>query len=764
MRSLKFGLLIFAAALCAAPFAGADTPVVKEIRVENLGRGALDKASVLAYVSLNESEPFDRSVVNKDVKALQRTGRFSQVEVKIEPLAEGVALIFEVRPKLLIRRLTVTGADYYGNHKVAEMIGLAAGDRVDEFVLGARAREIEQEYREKYFPRTEVTWEIEELDDGRADVRIAVDEGARSRVRRIEFTGNTVFSDSELRSRMKQKRFNPFNPIAWLTGRGKLDRDVLAADLQTIRTLYRNRGYLDVQARAAEVRYVTPKRMAVDIHIDEGLQYRVGDVRVEGIELFDKEQVTQGLTLEKYDVASAEALEAEAQKLRDFYGIRGYVRTSVRPVLTANATQSSVDIRYEVKEGAQAYVKDVKIRGNQVTQDKVIRRELVIYPGDLYNDVRVRRSERRLMNLGYFSLVNSYPEATADPEKYDVVFEVEEQQMGQMALGAGFSSVDELTGFFEISHGNFDLTGWPPVGAGQKVKARTTLGTERTDYDLSFVEPWFLNRKLALGVDLFSHDKRFLSDEYDQQNEGLQLSLSKSVGRFSRLSLTYAFENIDVYNVRTNASLRIQEEEGLRSKSAMTLSLTRDTRDNYFLPSRGNRTTLSATYAGGVLAGDTEIYSLNFRSSQYWTLWWNNVLSLRARAGVVDSYGDSERVPIFDRYFLGGAYTIRGFRFRDVGPIDEEEEPLGGNTMAFATLEYSIPTVENIRLACFYDTGMVWEDAYDFSGGLNSSYGVGIRFDVPMLPLRFDYSWPLETDPHNEESGGRFSFVIGYVN
>lgn len=737
---------------------------VDEIRVQNMGGGPLDEQSVKAYISVRRGETFDRSAVNKDVRRLQETGRYTQVEVNVEQEDGRLALVYAVRPRRVIRKLTVTGADDLGNRKVLEVMELKAGDRVDEFLLGARAKRVEREYADRFFPDAEVSWEMMPLGDGQVDVTLRVSEGRRARLRRIHFIGNTEFSDRALRRKMKQKRFNPFNPIAWLSGAGKVEPDVLAADLERIRAAYREAGYLDVQVNTEPLRRLGKTRRALDVRVDEGLQYRVGNVRVEGITLFDPENVTGGMRLETYDLASSRSIAQAAQALRDYYGVRGYIQTQVKPELLANKTQSSVDIVLYVDEGRQAEVRDIEIRGNQVTQDKVIRRELVIYPGDIYNEVRVRRSENRLRNLGYFSVVNSYPEATPSDGLYDVVFEVEEQQMGQMSLGAGFSSVDELTGFFEISHGNFALGHWPPVGGGQKVKARMTLGTERKDYQLSFVEPWFLDRKLSLGIDLFSSEKRFLSDDYDQQNEGVKLSLSTALGRFNRLTAAYSFENIDVFNVSTNASERIRQEEGLRSKSALTLSMTRDTRDSFFKPTRGNRSSLAVTLAGGPLAGDTELYDMSLRTSQYWPLWWDHVLSLRARAGVVETHGDSERVPIFDRYFLGGAYTVRGFKYRDVGPVDEEEEPIGGQSMLYATLEYTLPLMENIRFATFYDTGMVREDAYDFGGDLNSSYGIGLRFDIPMMPLRFDYSWQLESDPHNESGSGRFSFVIGYVN
>jgi len=267
-----------------------------------------------------------------------------------------------------------------------------------------------------------------------------------------------------------------------------------------------------------------------------------------------------------------------------------------------------------------------------------------------------------------------------------------------------------------------------------------------------------------LEVDLFRSDKGYLSRDYDQRNIGGRVGLSRAVGRFSRARLTYGLEEITIRNVSTNASEIIRQEEGARTKSSLTLSYTFDTRDNFFIPTRGNRTVLTSMVAGGPLQGETDIYLLEARSSQFVPLWFDHVFSLRGSAATVDYYGDSDRVPIFDRLFLGGARDIRGFRFRDVGPKDEFGEPTGGQSSAFISAEYTIPIVQNIRFAGFYDIGMVWIDPYDMNtSDLNSAVGVGIRFDIPGFPLRFDYAWPLETDEFNERKSGRFSFMIGYM-
>ena len=465
------------------------------------------------------------------------------------------------------------------------------------------------------------------------------------------------------------------------------------------------------------------------------------------------------------EIASRSSIKRAARAIRDYYGSRGYIRSRAEDQWSTEPDQKFLDVHFVIKEGELAYIRNVRVEGNTRTKDKVIRRELAVFPGEIYDEVKIRRSERRIRNLGFFSSVYSSPLSTEAPDKYDVLFEVEEQKTGQFVVGAGFSSVDNLLGFVELSQGNFDLRAWPHfTGGGQKLKIRAQLGTSRTDTEINFVEPWFLDRRLSLGLSGFRHDRRFLSDDYDQRNTGGSISLGKSLGGFDRIQMRYSLENIEVFDVESDASTAIMEEEGERTKSSLSVELTHDTRDSVFVPTRGNRSSFRVELAGGPLGGETDIYGLEGRLSHFWPVWFDHVINLRLWAAVVEEFGDSDRVPIFDRLFLGGARTLRGFDFRDVGPKDENGEAVGGQTGAYAIGEYTMPIVEKVRLATFYDMGMIWEDSYDVElSDLNSDVGLGIRLDLPQFPLRLDYAWPLEADEFNDKSSGRFNFLLGYV-
>ena len=758
-------LALWAALLCVAPALPAQTPMVREVRVVHEGPGVIDDASVYAFIRLQPGERYNPNTVNRDVRALQETGRFSDVAASLELLPDdaGVDVLYIVRNKPRLRRLTVVGADQLSNRRVRNLLELSIGDRVDDTAMAVAVQKVYERYQRRYYLDPRIEWSIE-IDEATAlaDVTLTVDEGPRASVSRIQFSGNEKVSGRQLRRVMRQRGWRPWS---WLTKNNRYDPYQLDADRDALRREYMNRGHLDVRIGEPEIHDGFGRRIRIVVPVEEGPVYRIGSIDLTGVSLFPTDEVQRAVQLVPGATASLRAIEQSRSNLRDFYGSRGYIHTGTSYRLEPDFEEAVVDLEYRVQEGELSHIRDIHVRGNTRTRDKVIRRELAVMPGDIFDEVRVRRSENRLRNMGFFSMVRSVEIPTDQPDHYDLTFEVEEGQTGQLMAGAGFSSIDRVVGFAEISQNNFDLFGWPYfTGGGQRVQLRTQIGSRRTDVELSFVEPWFLDRQLSLDVNLFRRDARFFSREYEQQNIGGEIGLAHPLGRHSRLRLSYGLEEINIRNVRESASERIREEEGKRSKSALTLSLRRDTRDNYFVPTRGNRSVLSAQWAGGFLQGDTDIYKLEARSSQFVPLWFDHVFSLRGAVEIAETHGDDDRVPIFDRLFLGGPRTVRGFRFRDVGPKDELGEPVGGLTSAFLSAEYTVPVTPNIRLASFYDIGMVNASAYTVdSADWNSAYGVGIRFDIPGFPLRFDYAWPIDTDEFNDRSSGRFSFMIGHV-
>lgn len=759
---------------------------VRELRFERHGGGLVEESAIRSFITLQVGQELTRAALSRDVRALEQSGRFTYVATTVDEAPGGVRVTYIVRSKPRISLIRIEGADDIGNAKVRELLELGPGDLVDDATLAFKAAKVREFYQKRYYPYADLKWTIRVNEtSGTADVVVRVTEGRRATVGRILFDSDIpdpgrgvralraffpwFFKQPpvighDLRKAMKQRQANMWS---WISGAGTYKPEDLDADLEVIRRVLLERGYLDagVGDPVLEPLDTDGKQLKIVIPVREGSQYRLGSIRVQGPQKFPQQDVQRAVTNRPNDLASVTAIERAQQSVRDYYGSKGHIRSDVQYQVKPRAGEPVVDLDIAVRgEGEQARVRDVKIRGNTKTKDKVIRREVTVLPGDIYNQVKVRTSELRLRNLGYFDYVSAVPEDTADPGLFDLALEVEERRTGQFLVGAGFSSIDELFGFVELSQGNFDLFNWPPTGGGQKLRLRGTAGTKRNDLEVSFTEPWFLDRKLALTLNLFRRNRSYFSSLYDQRNTGGDIGIGVPLGTFTRLNLSYGLEQIKIFDVDDTASEFFKRQEGEFLKSSVNATIARDTRDSSFIPTRGTRASLGGMWAGGPLGGEVDVYNIEAQVSTFWPVWFDHVFNIRAWSSVVEAHGDSEDVPIFERLFLGGARTLRGFKYRKVGPKDENGEPIGGSTAWSVTAEYTIPVFERLRFATFYDIGYVYEEAYDWDfSNYNSDWGVGIRLDFPGFPLRLDYAWPLEQDPGEDRKSGRFQFTIGYA-
>ncbi|MFC1497693.1 outer membrane protein assembly factor BamA, partial [Verrucomicrobiota bacterium] len=598
-------------------------------------------------------------------------------------------------------------------------------------------------------------------------------------VSKVEFVGNKQITAKTLKR--VSRRPVAWGPLRWFR-RIRYDREKLEITRITISRFYMDKGFLDARVDSPEINKDENGNLVIKFNITEGVEYRFGEMSVSGVTLFPEAEIRRFIRTRTGDVASTLTIERSVHAIEDYYGSLGYMNASVNTVLDPNASKKNVNIVYSVTEGKRASIRNVLIRGNTRTKDKVIRRELLVYPGDIYNNVKVRRSESVIRNLGHFSFVRSYPVNTPVNEEKDIIFEVEEKRTGQFMFGAGLSSIDNVMGYVEVSQGNFDISGWPFTGGGQKLKLRGQIGGRRQLYELSFVEPWFLDRKLSFGADLYGTSVSY--SEYDVERVGGAVSIGRNLPGPYRMKVRYGLEEVSISDVAaTNEYTNLEtgepfffDTEENRTESSLRLGLTRNTCNNFFAPTRGTYMNIFGSVSGGLLGLDTDLYRLGGRVSHYVPLWFRHVLSLKARVEVVEEYDDTEEIPLSSRLFIGGGKTLRGYDYRDVGPLVEsvvdssKHKPIGGRSMIMGKAEYLIPLVDGIRWAFFYDTGNVWTDAYDFRlDNMASSAGVGIRLDLPGFPIRFDWGWPIYYDDRYfsseddvKEIEESFSFWIGY--
>lgn len=750
---------------------GQNAPIVRQIEIKHVGPAAVSDELVRANIRVKVGDQLAKPSVDDDVRNLYTTGFFYNIRVAEERVTNGVKLIYVVQGKPVLTDIVINGNKKYNDKKLRKKISSQIGDPLDERTLFADKEEIKKFYQKNGYQKTEVKYSLNiNENSGRGTATFEVTEAPKVKIKRVDFEGATAFSQSKLRKVLKTRRRWAFS---WLTGSGILKEDQFEDDKQRLIDFYRENGYIDFRINGdPRFEYPSEKWMVIKFDIFEGAQYKVGSVGVKGNQLFSTEVVMDDLPMQAGDTFTPSGSQDNSQAIRDVYGTKGYIDTRVVSKKSPNIQTGNMDLAYEIDEGDQAFIEKIEIRGNTKTKDKVIRRELAVSPGEVFDQVAVRRSKERLEGLNYFEKVDTSPESTEVPNRRNLVINVEEKNTGNISVGAGFSTIDNVVGFVEVTQGNFDLFNAPYfTGGGQKARMRATIGSRRQDYLISFEEPWFLDRKLKFGVDLYHRKTSFQSSLYDERQTGTSLSLERVLWNdFWRGRVSYTIEDVGIVDVNPSASPELQAEQGTELNSKIGLGLVYDTRRGGLTPNGGHKVEFISEFAGGPVGGSADFFRLETRGSQYFPGFLEgHTIEMLGRIGAAQGY-NGDTVRLFNRYFLGGPRTLRGYRFARVSPRDSTGEPFGGNTYWFGSLEYSVPIIERLRFATFYDVGNVYSSSFSFNPDssrgqqlLQDNVGIGVRLHIPQLgPLRLDYGFPLQHDRNNSGSG-RFNFDIGFT-
>lgn len=734
---------------------------VRDIVVEYVGPPSISKARVIDNLATRIGAPYSERAAEADIRALYATGGVANVRIFAEPYADGVRVTVLLQGRPIIEEILIEGAEQIPLRRVRKEVSSKVGEVLSEEKLEADRQKILKIYEDRNYSDVDVQYRIQEI-AGTNQVRVIfqITEGPRLVIRRINFFGNDSVRSRDLIKVMKTR---PRNILSFFNKSGRLLPAQMEEDRVAIRTLYQNRGFADAEVTDVQTVPLEGTGVELNITIVEGIQYRVNTVKLEGVNIVPSDEIKARLKMVDGSLFTPKGMGDDLKTLRDFYGTRGYVDMLAVPEILP-AGPGSVDVTYRIDEGVQSYVNLINIQGNTRTKDRVIRRELAVKPGEIFDTTLVNVSRQRLENLNYFTRVEMSPADTIVPGRKDLNVIVEEKRTGSFNFGAGFSTIDSLVGFAELQQSNFDLFNWPSfVGGGQRFRIRGQYGLERKDFVVSLTEPWFLGYRLSVGVEGYYREANFLSDVYDQTNYGAVLQARKQLWRSLSGRVEYRIEGIRIFNVDDqSAGQVIQDSAGTYTKSAFSGSLLWDTRDSLFLTRRGEVVELTGFISGGALGGTVEDYGISLEASKYVLLPWDIIFLVKGELAVVDSYGSNDDVPIFDRLYLGGSNNLRGFDYREVGPVDEFNNPIGGSSLGYITFEVTIPIISRVRAAIFSDFGFVNPTAYDFStSNLNGDIGVGLRLDLPIGPIRIDYGYPILYESFNGPPG-KFNFNIGY--
>src|SRR4029077_8721338 len=516
---------------------GQELPIVRSIEVQYSGPATVSKERILAQIRTAVGQQYSDSTVEDDIRSLYKTGTIQNVRIFAQPESDGVKVIIAVQTRQVLRELVIDGAHRVSAKKLRKEIGVRLNTPVNEDDLQKARQKIIETYQSKGFTDVAVNFRIEPIDESKGTARViyTVNEGVKGAVKGFEFEGNEHFSDRVLKKQMKTRGKTL---IAFVDKSGRLDEAQLQQDLDKIKEFYQDKGYVDVEVQ--ELRRERKKGpLLITVGIKEGTLYHVNKLTFAGYKQTSEQKIRAVLKMKEGSVYSPKQLHDDAKAVADAYGSGGYVDLWVVPQGTP-VGGGLIDVNYKIEEGNRSFVERINIIGNTRTKDKVIRREVLIKPGDVFNTVRVETTKKRLENLGYFAKVETYPEDTGVPGRKDLTIQVEEKRTGALSFGGGFSTIDQLVVFAELTQGNFDLMNWPGfTGAGQKFRLRMQLGTQRKDLVLALTEPYFLDRHLSLGGQAFFTEANYLSSVYDQRNYGGSVELRKPLTPYIYMTLGY---------------------------------------------------------------------------------------------------------------------------------------------------------------------------------------------------------------------------------
>jgi len=778
--------------LALAGAVGAQTLEGQEIkRIEVITTPRLDQARVRDMMRTRLGDVYRAQTVEDDVARLHKLGSLLDVSITPKPFEDGVMLIVEAKEPAVATAVRFEG-DLRGQDEddLLEATLVKEGKYAEPYQLKLDVRSIEALYRQEGFIYARVTQRLEPNPKG-VDVVYSIQSGPRERVESIHFAGNTAFDDDTLSDKMTGTQ-----PRTVLSP-GTYDPDLLRADLDNVRDHYRRKGWLDATAGARLIHDDTLQRLFIEVRLREGERYRIEGVDIAGYQLFTRAEVEAVMEQKAGEWYSPDGLDEDRKKIESLFGQQGRVFVAVRTKVTVDVDRLTAKIAIAIEEGPEVYLKNILVMGNHRTQDRVIRRNLTFDPGQRINTQRVEESTRRLRNTGLFAApdpttqtepVRIRYQKTEDPNWANAVVEVVEGRLGNVSLGFAFNSVSGLAGRFAVTHENFDWADTPKsfrdlysgdayAGGAQQLTLSLSPGQYVSDYRLKWYNPALYDTIYSGGFDLYSTDNVY--SMYTDSRAGVTLTGGRRYFQDLVVSLNLIWENIWIHGLQEEDDggyvQDVLDAKGDHEKRALDLRAVWDKRDDFYFPTKGYRVQGDIELSGTPLGGDVHVMTETFEASRYWTLYKDrergeHVLHLRGKIGFIQPTSD-DGVPIFERFFLGGLGSVRGFDYRGIGPVDSVyEEQIGGKVMYVANLEYFVPIVKSILHGLlFVDAGSLSADIPDLgTDKLRLGTGVGVRLRIPQLggghvPIALDFGFPVLKEDTDQTAIFSFSLGSGFA-
>jgi len=715
------------------------------------GNERIETDAIFASIESKKGAIFDPATLDKDLRSIYQMGFFEDVQIDVEEGPGGKIVTFKVSEKPSIGKIKFEGNKKIKEEDLMEVLGIKKYSILNRKAIKDSIERLKDHYHEKGYYNVEIREKIEDLPNNEVILIYQIKEGDKVYIRNITFVGNDKISDDDLKDLMKTNEKGFFS---FLSNSGRLDRKKLEGDILKIKSFYYNNGYIRARVSEPEISYKKDEGLKITVEINEGPQYGMRKVSIQGDLIKEVDELYQVLKITKEKVYNREVIRSDTLALSGIYADEGYAFVDVSPEVKEDDKEHKVDIIYRISKGKKVRFQRITITGNDKTRDKVIRRELKVIEGAYFSGKKLKRGTQNLHRLGFFEAVEVNTARGNSDEEMILTIDIKERPTGMFSVGAGYSSVEKAIGMLEISQSNL-------FGRGQTLSGRASLSSVSTRYSLSFIEPWLFDKPLSAGIDLYDWEYEY--DEYTKDSAGGRLNFGFPLGiDFTRGSVIYTYDDAYISDVAETASVAIRDMVGKNITSSMTLGVTRDSRDRRFNPRKGSTNALSVEYAGGILGGDNYFTKYRARSAWFFPFFWDSAFSLQGRWGYVKKRTGG-KLPVYEKFVLGGMNTVRGFDYGAISPLDPDTgDKIGGEKMMVYNIEYRFPLVkeQGVVGVLFFDAGNVFteDEAYTFSG-IRRGAGAGIRWYSPVGPLRFE--WGKNLDQRPGEPSSVWDFTIG---
>ncbi len=726
---------------------------VKSIDVQ--GQSLIDVQSIESRLTLKVNDPYSPEIVRKQIQLIYDMGFFDDVQVETESVVGGVALTLFVREKPFITEIVFDGNEELSDDNLLEKISVKSQSFLDQGQVKEGAESIEKAYEEDGYYNVKAIPIIQSLTENRKRLTYFIEEGRQIQITDITLEGNSVLDKSEILSGVANREHSWF--FSWFTDAGILNRDELPNDVERIREVYMNHGYLNVQVSQPELTLSEDKEgLQLAYRIVEGEPYHFEEVAYRGNVLFEEDELRAESVIVPGEVFQRTLLREEVTRVTDLYGTQGYSFAEVIPSVSTDPEKKTAVILLNIEEGQLMKIREIHITGNDKTRDNVIRRELRVEEQQSIDTVAMKRSFQRLNNLNYFETVEILPKQISENE-VDLEVKVKEKPTGSFSIGGGFSTLDQFVAIANVTEGNLFGKGWVARIRGQ-------LGQRRTLGLVSLRDPAFLVSRdsvTSLQFDAFSTRTDFLTFIDDRQ--GGSLTLGRNLSEYVAGNISLFGELIRIVDPSVDAPPLILQQTGRQSSTGIRTNIIRDTRDYFLDPRTGWRHSLGLDFATKVLGGTNYFYKIRVDSLKYTPLFFDIRHMIRGRFGFLEGLGGNP-IPVPERFFVGGINTLRGFQFGRAGPVTVSNTPNGSSRQFIINNDLIFPISREAKVngVLFFDYGTGYDsnDQFDFFD-LRKTAGIEGRWISPFGPLRA--AWGVNLDPRTGERRTVFEFSVGNV-